>query len=99
MVLLNQIKKSDYFFNRKTSGICFRLAIGIYYFRDAGVIKSELAECMKQAFLDGEEFLLNEGILSMMKKGLFLLKELLQIGWTVVIQKLLWRLIKKCWEF
>ena len=43
--------------------------IGIYYFKDAGVIKSELAESMKQAFYNGEEFLLNEGILSMMKKG------------------------------
>ena len=43
--------------------------IGIYYFRDAAFIKSELTDSMKKARSHGEEFLLNEGILSMMKKG------------------------------
>ena len=43
--------------------------IGIYYFRDAAFIKSELEDRMKKARSHGEEFLLNEGILSMMKKG------------------------------
>ena len=43
--------------------------IGIYYFRDAAFIKSELTDSMNKARSRGEEFLLNEGILSMMKKG------------------------------
>ena len=43
--------------------------IGIYYFKNAEVIKSELAKSMKKARDHGEEFLLNEGILSMMNKG------------------------------
>ena len=42
---------------------------GIYYFRDAALIISELTDSMKKASSHGEEFLLNEGILSMLKKG------------------------------
>lgn len=43
--------------------------IGIYYFKEGAAIKAELAKSMAQARKKGEEFLLNEGILSMMDKG------------------------------
>lgn len=43
--------------------------IGIYYFKEGEVIKAELDKSMASARAEGEEFLLNEGILSMMKKG------------------------------
>ncbi len=43
--------------------------IGIYYFKDAAIIKAELEEAMKKSRVEGEEILLNEGILSMMEKG------------------------------
>ncbi len=43
--------------------------IGIYYFKEGAAIKAELAKSMAQARKKGEEFLLNEGILSMMNKG------------------------------
>ena len=43
--------------------------IGIYYFKEGETIKAELEKHMSQARAEGEEFLLNEGILSMMEKG------------------------------
>lgn len=43
--------------------------IGIYYFKEGETIKAELEKHMAQARAEGEEFLLNEGILSMMEKG------------------------------
>jgi glucose-1-phosphate thymidylyltransferase len=43
--------------------------IGIYYFKEGATIKAELAKTMSQAREEGEEFLLNEGILAMMDKG------------------------------
>ena len=43
--------------------------IGIYYFKEGAAIKAEFAKSMAQARKKGEEFLLNEGILSMMDKG------------------------------
>ena len=43
--------------------------IGIYYFKKGEVIKSELEQSMSEALTKDEEFLLNEGILSMMEKG------------------------------
>lgn len=43
--------------------------IGIYYFKEGQTIKAELKKNMTQARAQGEEFLLNEGILAMMGKG------------------------------
>ncbi len=43
--------------------------IGIYYFKEGETIKAELEKTMAQARAQGEEFLLNEGILAMMEKG------------------------------
>ena len=43
--------------------------IGIYYFKEGETIKAELEKTMAQARTEGEEFLLNEGILAMMEKG------------------------------
>jgi len=43
--------------------------IGIYYFKEGQTIKAELKKNMTQARAQGEEFLLNEGILAMMEKG------------------------------
>ena len=43
--------------------------IGIYYFKEGETIKAELEKTMAQARAEGEEFLLNEGILAMMEKG------------------------------
>jgi glucose-1-phosphate thymidylyltransferase len=43
--------------------------IGIYYFKQGEVIKSELEKTLSQTLADGEEYLLNDGILRMMKKG------------------------------
>ena len=43
--------------------------IGIYYFKEGETIKAELEKTMSQPRGEGEEFLLNEGILAMMEKG------------------------------
>ena len=43
--------------------------IGIYYFKQGEVIKSELEKTLSQTLAAGEEYLLNEGILAMMAKG------------------------------
>ena len=43
--------------------------IGIYYFKEGEVIKAELDKSMALAGEEGEEFLLNEGILAMIEKG------------------------------
>ena len=43
--------------------------IGIYYFKEGETIKAELEKTMLQARTEGEEFLLNEGILAMIEKG------------------------------
>ena len=43
--------------------------IGIYYFKEGETIKAELEKTMSQPRAEGEEFLLNEGILAMMEKG------------------------------
>ena len=43
--------------------------IGIYYFKEGETIKAELEKKMAQPRAEGEEFLLNEGILAMMEKG------------------------------
>ncbi len=43
--------------------------IGIYYFKEGETIKAELEKTMAQPRAEGEEFLLNEGILAMMEKG------------------------------
>ncbi len=43
--------------------------IGIYYFKDAAVLKSELQKVMAKPLAEGQEYLLNDGILAMMEKG------------------------------
>tara|TARA_B100001079_G_scaffold107134_1_gene92020 strand:- start:365 stop:997 length:633 start_codon:yes stop_codon:yes gene_type:complete len=43
--------------------------IGIYYFKEGETIKAELEKTMLQSRAEGEEFLLNEGILAMIEKG------------------------------
>ena len=43
--------------------------IGIYYFKEGETIKAELEKTMAQPRAEGEEFLLNDGILAMMEKG------------------------------
>lgn len=43
--------------------------IGIYYFKEGETIKAELEKTMSQPRAEGEEFLLNDGILAMMEKG------------------------------
>ena len=43
--------------------------IGIYYFKEGEAIKAELEKYMGRARNEGEEFLLNEGILAMMDGG------------------------------
>jgi len=43
--------------------------IGIYYFKEGETIKAKLEKKMAQPRAEGEEFLLNEGILAMMEKG------------------------------
>jgi glucose-1-phosphate thymidylyltransferase len=43
--------------------------IGIYYFKEGETIKAELEKSMAQTRAEGEEFLLNDGILAMMEKG------------------------------
>lgn len=43
--------------------------IGIYYFKEGETIKAELKKTMAQERAEGEEFLLNDGILAMMEKG------------------------------
>ena len=43
--------------------------IGIYYFKEGEVIKAELEKTMVKLRAEGEEFLLNEGILAMMEHG------------------------------
>ena len=70
--------------------------IGIYYFKEGETIKAELEKTMAQARAEGEEFLLNEGILAMMEKGAVFTPELSKSGWTVAILKLPSRPIPKC---
>ena len=43
--------------------------IGIYYFKEGEALKAELEKYMVRARNEGEEFLLNEGILAMMDRG------------------------------
>ena len=43
--------------------------IGIYYFKQGEAIKSELEKTLSQTLADGEEYLLNDGILRMVEKG------------------------------
>jgi len=43
--------------------------IGIYYFKNIGVLKNELQKVLKNKITHGEEYQINDGILSMMKKG------------------------------
>jgi len=69
VVQLNENDKINSLVEKPQEFVSDLAVIGIYYFRDAAVIKSELTDSMKKARSHGEEFLLNEGILSMMKKG------------------------------
>jgi glucose-1-phosphate thymidylyltransferase len=69
VVQLNENDKINSLVEKPQKFVSDLAVIGIYYFRDAAVIKSELTDSMKKARSHGEEFLLNEGILSMMKKG------------------------------
>ena len=69
VVQLNENDKINSLVEKPQEFVSDLAVIGIYYFRDAAFIKSELTDSMKKARSHGEEFLLNEGILSMMKKG------------------------------
>ena len=69
VVQLNENDKINSLVEKPQEFVSDLAVIGIYYFRDAALIKSELTDSMKKARSHGEEFLLNEGILSMMKKG------------------------------
>ena len=69
VVQLNENDKINSLVEKPQEFVSDLAVIGIYYFRDAAYIKSELTDSMKKARSHGEEFLLNEGILSMMKKG------------------------------
>ena len=69
VVQLNENDKINSLVEKPQEFVSDLAVIGIYYFRDAAFIKSELTDSMKKARSHGEEFLLNEGILSMLKKG------------------------------
>ena len=69
VVQLNENDKINSLVEKPQEFVSDLAVIGIYYFRDAAFIKSELTDSMKKVRSHGEEFLLNEGILSMMKKG------------------------------
>ncbi|SDB62292.1 glucose-1-phosphate thymidylyltransferase [Flavobacteriaceae bacterium MAR_2010_188] len=43
--------------------------IGIYYFKDVGVLKEELQDVLDQNIINGGEYQINDGILRMMKNG------------------------------
>ena len=44
--------------------------IGIYYFKDAGVLKSELQNVLDKNIIHGGEYQINDGIKGMMQKGM-----------------------------
>ena len=69
VVQLNENAKINSLVEKPQEFVSDLAVIGIYYFRDAAFIKSELTDSMNKARSHGEEFLLNEGILSMMDKG------------------------------
>jgi glucose-1-phosphate thymidylyltransferase len=43
--------------------------IGIYYFKDVGVLKEKLQEVLNENIMNGGEYQINDGILRMMKDG------------------------------
>ncbi|UGU17826.1 NTP transferase domain-containing protein [Sinomicrobium kalidii] len=44
--------------------------IGIYYFKDAGVLKAELQKVLDNNIINGGEYQINDGIKAMMEKGM-----------------------------
>lgn len=44
--------------------------IGIYYFKDAGVLKAELQRVLDENIINGGEYQINDGIKGMMEKGM-----------------------------
>ena len=69
VVKLNQKKQIISLVEKPKKFISDMAVIGIYYFKDGEKIKFELNNFLKKTLEKGEEYLLNEGILSMIKKG------------------------------
>ncbi len=69
VVKLNQKKQIISLVEKPKKFISDMAVIGIYYFKDGEKIKFELNNFLKKTLEKGEEYLLNEGILSMIKQG------------------------------
>ncbi|MBC9794330.1 sugar phosphate nucleotidyltransferase [Sinomicrobium weinanense] len=70
VVQLNDEKEISGLVEKPTVFISDLAVIGIYYFKDAGVLKTELQGVLDNNIINGGEYQINDGIKAMMEKGM-----------------------------
>ena len=99
VVKMNDVNRISALVEKPKEFVSDLAVIGIYYFKEGEAIKPELEKYMVRARNEGDEFLLNEGILAMMDRGAEFKPGLLKSGWTVGTLKLPSKPMPKCWKY
>ena len=96
VVNLNDKEEITELVEKPTEFVSDQAVIGIYYFKDVGVLKQELQYVLDNNIIHGGEYQINDGIKRMMAMEKYLKQVLLMSGWTAEIKKLPLQPTKKC---
>lgn len=69
VVQLNDAKQIVGLVEKPETFVSDQAVIGIYYFKDIGILKEKLTHVVDRQLLPGQEYQINDGILAMMEEG------------------------------